>query len=73
MTSSSELLPPFSARLGCVSGRVKAAPSRLEVERKLGVVVVEAEPVEAEESAPPGCSEELGNILESILESGRRD
>ncbi len=35
MTSSSELLPPFSASEGCVSGRLNAAPSRPEEERKL--------------------------------------
>lgn len=70
MTSSSELLPPFSVRVGCVSGRLNAAPSRLEVERKLGVAELEAEAeVGAEERVPPGCREELGNILE---ESGRR-
>lgn len=38
MTSSSELLPPFSASEGCVSGRLNAAPSRLEEERKLEAV-----------------------------------
>lgn len=38
MTSSSELLPPFSVSEGCVSGRLNAVPSRLEDERKLEAV-----------------------------------
>lgn len=41
MTSSSELLPPFSVSEGCVSGRLNAAPSRLEEERKLEAVEAE--------------------------------
>lgn len=59
MTSSSELLPPFSASAWCVSGRLSAAPSRLEGDRKeegaLG-----AEPDEEEEE-----DRELENILEA--------
>lgn len=38
MTSSSELLPPFSAREGCMSGRLNAGPSRLEDERNVEAV-----------------------------------
>lgn len=61
MTSSSELLPPFSASVWRVSGRLSAAPSRLEVDRK----------EEAVEGAEP--DEEADRELENILEeSGSR-
>lgn len=61
MTSSSELLPPFSASVWCVSGRLSAAPSRLEGDRK-EEGAVGAEPDEDEDR-------ELEKILE---ESGKR-
>lgn len=61
MTSSSELLPPFSASVWRASGRLSAAPSRLEGDRKEeGALGVEPDEVE---------DRELENILE---ESGRR-
>lgn len=61
MTSSSELLPPFSASAWRVSGRLSAAPSRLDGDRK-EEGAAGAEPDESEDR-------ELENILE---ESGRR-
>lgn len=61
MTSSSELLPPFSVSVSRVSGRLSAAPSRLEDDRKEeGAVGAELDEDE---------DRELENILEV---SGRR-
>lgn len=61
MTSSSELLPPFSASVWRVSGRLSAAPSRLEDERK------------EEGAAGAEPDEDVDRELENILEeSGRR-
>lgn len=51
MTSSSELLPPFSVSEGCVSGRLNAAPSKPEEERKLEELEAEA----GVEDRPLGC------------------
>lgn len=63
ITSSSELSPPFTAP-GCLSGCVRAAPSRLEVgllkwERNPGIAELEL----GTENPPDPASKELGNIL----------
>lgn len=69
MTSSSELLPPFSA-LWCLSGWVSAAPSRLEV----GLLKWERKPDEEvlgiEEGRVPDPERRCPG---SILESGSND